>query len=170
MGRSRTSKTRIHPLFAAGLVAAALWVNRPFLAKWFGGGRPAPEIAWDAPSTEGDAAGDAPPAPAGAAPLEPVSLHERIQDPFIHPKRKPPARPVRTAAAEAGARLPEVRLILKAGGVARASIGGRLVTVGDRIDLGTIRRIDPDGVVVETRPGRTVRLRLAGGEGGEVGR
>jgi hypothetical protein len=80
-----------------------------------------------------------------------------LADPF-HPSSKAPAPPParRAAPPVPSSSAPRVEGIVQVGGVAAASIGGRLYRVGDRIDGWVIRRIDESAVQIGSARNSTV--------------
>lgn len=143
-------------LLIAVLVPAAVWVNWPTLrALW-----PKEPSNATAEALPGDEANEfeppaAPLAEVGA-PFQPILPTDTLPDPFVRSDDHQAAQ----AAATQRQILPQVSMILRGKSSVRAVIDGRAVTVGDRLEVGTVATIEARSVSVRTRDGGLVVLPL----------
>ncbi|MEZ5965423.1 MAG: hypothetical protein R3F56_16440 [Planctomycetota bacterium] len=142
-------------LVAVSILAAAVWVNYPYVVAWFGGGADAPQFEPAEAPVEEDVV---PPAPGLEAPIvfAPVVPVDDLVDPFQ--REDLAAAPV--ADVHVQEILPRVTLILLTGGSRRAVVDGRTVGVGDRLALGTVAAIEAGTVTVATAEGNRIKLTL----------
>ena len=155
-------------LMVAVLVALAVWVNFPLLAgviaPWITDEEVAGADFWDDDFDEDALDLDAA-LGATSTVFAPVPMIPELVDPFYHPGTD--SRWTETASLPG---MPEVDLIMCTTKVRRALIAGDLIGEGDQIAVGTVRSIEPTGVLVELNTGGQVLLNLTSHEAVEARR
>lgn len=142
-------------LLALVLVGSAIWVNASTLRSLW---PTEPSAGADLGATAEDPLAFVAPMPMVETrpPFQPVLPSDGLPDPFL---RSSSAAKSDTTDAKREL-LPQVSMILRTKTSVRAVLDGRAVTVGDRIDLGTIASIAARSVTVRTRDGMELVLPL----------
>lgn len=138
------------------VIALALAVNYPHIARLWSGGDARPGSAPDllAPEANGE---DAPAtATDTAVTFVPVVRTDHLVDPFAGSRTGAETESLRARQAL----LPEVTMILRTGSSRRAVIDRTVVGVGDEVPGGVVQAIEADHVLVHAASGATQRLAL----------
>ena len=142
-------------LLALAVIGAALWVNGPtLLSLW--PSEPSAGGGLGAAAEDPLALMAAMPMAETRPPFQPVLPSDGLPDPFLRDAKSD--KPTGTDAQRQ--LLPQVSMILRTKGSVRAVLDGRAVTIGDRIELGTIASIAARAVTVRTRDGMELVLPL----------